>query len=76
MQTTVDLGLAVSLSEEHYVECRSCSLRQDTIACIDLWFEDLSVLRSKTEDSCSKQAHGASSAEESFVSLPIIEACS
>ena len=39
-------------------------------------FEDLSVLRSKTENSCSKQAHGASSAEESFVSLPIIEACS
>ena len=30
MQTTLELGLTVSLSEEHYVECRSCSLQMDS----------------------------------------------
>ena len=47
VQMTLDLGFAVSLSEEHHVECRSCSLRQNTKACIDLWLEDLpsSILR-------------------------------
>ena len=68
VQTTLHRGLTVRLSEEHYVECRSCSLLMDSKSI--RWLGNLFVLRTEAENAYSKLSHSAEPAGLRFTSLP------